>query len=332
MKKWSELKKWQKVCLIVVGSLLILSILKNQIIKSTITVSASAVVGADVKMDRFSISFLKQSVRIKGFRLYNPKGYEYAPMINIPEISVDFSVLELLKGKLYLPLLTFKLDEMVIIKDKDGKLNVDALKVSQKKEEAKAKEEPAKKEKKKSSGMMPLQIDTFTLKLGKVVVKDYSQGEPPNVTGIDVGIDKTFKDITSAEQLAALVLVAGLKSTAIKGAAIYGAASVLGVAFLPAGVAGVLLGNDSASNDFALKIDEVFKVTLETIKEMGSVSKEDSVKGLIKAKVKGASVTIKVVQKDEKNVNVTISSRKMMIPKPAISEGVLYGITQKLKK
>ena len=130
-----NLEKWQKILIIVVIVFLCLGIIKNPLIKSVVTIGASKVVGAPVHIDSFAVGVFKQSVRIKGFKLYNPKGFPEEPLIDIPEVSVDYNLPALLGGKLHLPLIVVNLKEMVVIRNKDGKLNVDALKVAQKKEE-----------------------------------------------------------------------------------------------------------------------------------------------------------------------------------------------------
>ena len=54
-------------------------------------------------------------------------------------------------------------------------------------------------------------------------IKITPRGKEPLVQVFDVNLkDKTYKDIQSAQQLAALIMVEAMKPTAIKGAKIYG--------------------------------------------------------------------------------------------------------------
>ncbi|MFC1709751.1 hypothetical protein ACFL2J_06835 [Candidatus Omnitrophota bacterium] len=328
-----NLKKWQRILAIVVIVFICLGIVKNPLIKTVVTVGASKVLGAPVHIDGFAVGVFKQSVRIKGFKIYNPKGFPKGVLIDIPEVSVDYSLPAILTGKLYLPLIVLNLREMVVIKNKDGLMNVDALKVAQKKEEP-AKPAPEKKEvSKKPSKQMAMQIDVAKLTIGKVVFKDFSQGgAEPSVQVFNVGIEgKEFKDITSAQQFATLIMVEAMGPTAIKGAAIYGAATVLGVAFLPAGVAAVLIGNDSGSSDFNYDFEKVYNTAIETVKEMGEVIKEDKGNGVVKGKVSGSSITIEITELEPNKTQMKVSARKFMLPKPEVAEGVIYEISQKLK-
>ena len=209
------MKKINKILIGIVVSVVILAFVKDQIIKAVVMSQGSEILGAQVHLDSLGLNLFKQSIRIKGLKVYNPPGFPHAVMVDIPEISVDADVASFLKGNLHLPLIIVDLKEMVVIKNKDGKLNVDSLKVVQKTaltKGAKQEEKPAKQ--------LPMKIDQATLNLGKVVVKDYTKGEPPSIQAYDIGVNKTFKNITSAEQLVTLVLVQAMGPTALRNAAI----------------------------------------------------------------------------------------------------------------
>ena len=313
---------------IILAVIIVLGILKDPFVKSAVTVVTSKVVGAPVKIDKFSIGVFKQAVVIKNFRIYNPKGFPEGILIDISEISVEYDLGALFGGKLHLKEMVFDLKEVGLVKNKDGQLNVDALKVAQKEE---GPSEGAEKQQKPSKAML-MQIDVCKLNIGKVVMKDYSAGDKPTVQVYEVGVkDKVYKNITSAQQLATLVLTESMKGAGIKGAGIYGAASILGVAFLPAGVAGVLAGKDSSQVEFSVDFDTVFKTSLEVMQQMGKVKKEDKGNGVIKGKVSGADVTLKLEKQDNGNMQVTISARQFMLPKPEIAGGILHQISEKLK-
>jgi len=321
------MEKFKKIAIIVLIVLVVFGLIKNTLIKTVVTMAASGVVGAPVHIDSLAVGILKQSVQIKGFKLYNPAGYPKEPMLDIPQIRVDYSFLDLLKGKIHCPLLILDLKEMVVVKDKEGKLNVDSLKVAQKNQEPAKKEEAAK-----PSKDMALRIDEAHLNLGQVVVKDFTKGEPPAIQAYDIGVhDKVFKDINSAEQFAALIMVQAMGPTALRSAGIYGAASVLGVAFLPAGVAGVLLGKDSGAQEYEVSFEKAYNTAKEAVQIRGEIITEDKAKGFIKAKVDGSDVKIQITSKDKNKVTIDASARQMMLPKPEVAQGVLYQISEKLK-
>ncbi len=328
-------QKWIKILGIVVVGLFVLGVAKNILIKSAVTIGASQVTGAKVKIKKFSLGIFSQSVQIKGFQMYNPKGFPKGVMVDIPEIRVDLDLPALLGGKLHLPMVVLDLKELVLVTNKEGLLNVDALKVSQvdeKKSEEKKSEEKKEPKKKKESKPMAMQIDILKLNLGQVVQKDYSKGDKPVIQATDIGInDKEFKNITSAQQFATLVLVQAMGPAAIKGAKIYAASALLGAGFLPVGVAGVLLGETGDTAEYNADFNKTFKAVLTVVQQMGDIKTEDSTSGVIKAKVDGADVTVRVIKVENKKTEVKISARKLMVPKPKIARGVLHQISEKLK-
>lgn len=325
------MKKWQKILMIVVIVFAVLGIIKNPLIKIVVTGGASYVMGTKVHIDSFAVGVFKHAVRIKGFKVYNPKGFPKGVLIDINEISVEYDLLSVFKGKLHLPLVVLDLNEMVIVKNKDGKMNIDSLKVSQQKEKPAEKKEE-KKKKKKASKQMAIQIDEARLSLGEVIVKDYTKGEPPVILAYDIGVnDKVYKDIKSAEQFATLVMLEAMGPAGLKSAAIYGVATILGVGFLPAGIAGVLIGNDSSTVEYAVSRERAYKEIAGLLKRIGKITKEDRHAYSIRAKVYGSDITVGITEKEKKKSEVKIKARQMMIPKPAVARGITYQLSKILK-
>ena len=317
----------KKILTGIVVLIVILILVKDQLIKSAITSQGSKILGAQVKLDSASAGFLNQSIQLKGLKVYNPTGFPNEVMLDIPEIGGEFDVASFLKGKLHLPLVIVNLKELVVIRNQEGKLNVDSLNVIPQKGATKE----VKTEERKESKPLSMQIDQATLNLGKVIVKDYTKGEPPAIQAYDIGVNKTFKNITSAEQFVTLVLVQAMGPTALKNAAIYGAASVLGAGFLPAGIIGAVIGKDAAVSEFNVNFDKAYNAALAVMKKSGEVTEENKQSGSIKGKVKGTNIAIDIVKKDRNKTAVQVVGRKFMLPKPEIAEGILYQITEALK-
>lgn len=328
MKNINELLKDKKIRLIVtiIVALFALGIIKNILIQSAVSIGAKAVTGAKVSIGYFNLGILTQKIHIKKFKLYNPKGFPKEVMLDIPEIRVDCKVGALLGGKIHLPLAIFNLKEVVLIKNKDGVYNVDALKSSLEQEKS-AEKEPAKEQ--KPAPEMAMQIDELRLNIGEVVVKDYTKGEEPEIKVYDVNLDnKVYKNITSAQQLVTIVLVEAMKPAALSGAKMYAASALFG----PMGLAaGVLAGKDSGVQEFKASVDKVFKTSLAVLQEMGGeIKSQDPAKGEIKAKVSGSDITIQIQKVAGGKTAIDVAARKMMLPKPEIANGVLRQIAEKL--
>ena len=319
--------KFIKIFVIILVILIGLGIVKDQIIKVAVQAGASRVLGTNVSVGGLSSGILRQSMRVRAFKIGNPPGFPQGTMLDVTEAGVDYDLSALLSGKLHFPLVILNLNEMVVVKNPAGVLNVDALKVAEKKEAA-----PAGKPEKPSKPLS-LKIDVLRLNVNRVVFKDYTQGEEPLVQVFDVNLkDKTYKDIQSAQQLAALIMVEAMKPTAIKGAKIYGVATVLGAGFLPVGIAGALLGKDSAQAEFGAPFDQVYQTALEVIGKNGTLSSESKTDGVIKADVSGHNVTVKITKNDQGKTEIVIAARKFLIPRPEVAQGILYQIQEKLNK
>lgn len=303
-----------------------LVVAKDAIIKSAVVMGIQQVTGTAVEIDKFSLGLWAQKIHIEGLRVYNPEGFPEAVLLNVPQVAVDYDLQALLKKTLHLPLLRFNLQELTLVKNREGELNVDFLKVTQK-----AKDDSKKNEVKKPE-MIPMRIDTMQLTLGRVILKDYSRGKEPKIQVFDVGVrDKTYKNITSANQLATLVLVEGIKPTAIKSAAVYGAAAFFGVGLIPVGVATVLLGNDVADSNYGKNFDQVYRAAVEILTQSGTNVAESKDKGAIKATVDGCGVTIRIDEGFPGRTKVSVSARKFLIPRPDVAKGILYKLSEKLK-
>ena len=179
---------------------------------------------------------------------------------------------------------------------------------------------------------MAIQIDETRLSLGEVVVKDYTKGDPPVIFAYDIGVnDKVYKDIKSAEQFAALVMLEAMGPAGLKSAAIYGAATILGVGFLPAGIAGVLLSSDSSTVEYAVNRERAYKEAAGLLTKIGEITKENKDAYSIRAKVYGSDITVEITEKDKKRSEVKIKARQRMIPKPAIARGITYQLSKILE-
>ncbi|MDD5680995.1 MAG: hypothetical protein PHI59_07120 [Candidatus Omnitrophica bacterium] len=311
--------------LIVIGAVIagffMLGIIKDQVIKSVVTVVTSNVTGAPVHIDSFSLGIFTQSVKISGFKIYNPKGFSRGILVDLTKIKVTCDLGALFRKKLHLVNVEVELRELGLEKNKEGVLNVDSLKVVKE----------GKKESAKKGGQMPMQIDRLKLSMGKIVLKDYSTGSGVVVSVYDIGINQEYKNITSAQQLIGLILAEPMKAAGIRSAKIYGAAMLAGVAVLPVAAAFTLAGQDSATKDIARSFDRVFDTSLAIFKQKGEVSRQDRAAGVVSGNINSADITVKIIRKSGNQAQVTVSARKYLLPKPEIAGGILYEISEKLK-
>ncbi len=103
------------------------------------------------------------------------------------------------------------------------------------------------------------------------------------------------------------------------------------MAVLPVGVAATFIGKDSVQKIIDASFEHVYEASLEVVKRMGTITKDDASNGVIKANINGAMVALILRKGVDNKTEITISARKYMFPKLDIAGGVLYQILDKLQ-
>jgi hypothetical protein len=304
--------------------LLLLGTLKDILIKSVIEMTSSKIIGAKIKMGEFSLGLLNHRIHIKNFRMYNPPGFPDHLFLSMPEIAVQTDIPALIAGKMHFPNVVLNMDRMIIFKNKEGKMNVDALKIIEEQKQA---------NKGKPMKLPVFQVDLLELNVGKVVLEDYSHAPPVHVDAYDVGIkSQKIRNINGLPKLLTAVLIQAMKPTAIRSAGLMAAEALLGVGFLPALAVGVAIAKDDVKADLSRSFDTVYKETLKLIQDLqGSVKKEDRQKGQILAKVYKCDITIEVKDTGWSKSHIMIKARQYMLAKLEIANGLLYQLQERLR-
>ena len=197
------------ILIFILGILLIFFLGKNIIVKTAVEAGTKVVTGLPLQIHDLDIGILKPLVSISDLKLHNPEGYPDPVMLDVPVIYVDYDLPAILKGKVHLHELKFHMNEFVVVKNKAGELNINALRsVQEKKKDPKATPE--------GKGKVPdIQIDQMELKIGKVVYKDYSKSETPSVKEFNINLDERYQDISDPYTLVNLIVVKALMKTSI---------------------------------------------------------------------------------------------------------------------
>lgn len=208
------MKKILVVVVCIVVALVLLSAAKDIAVKVAVEKGTELATGLRLGIRSMHVGILRTVVSIKDLRLFNPEGYPEKVMLDAPEVYVAYDLPAVFKSKVHLTEMRFDLKELTVIKNKKGELNLNSLKMAKKekpkKQAAKTEKEPAKKEK-----AMELQIDNLELKVGKVVYKDYSRGETPEVKEFNVNLNERYKNIKDMRMLTSLIIFAAIKNTAV---------------------------------------------------------------------------------------------------------------------
>lgn len=204
------MRRIKNIIIFIVIILVVLSLTKNMIAKLVLSNGVKTLTGLRLYIGEISLGILETKIDIKDLVILNPSGYADKVMADIPQIYIDYDLGALFKGQIHFEHLKLDLKELIVVKNKEGGLNLHSLKVVKpKKEEAPAVE---KKEKPKESKFL---IDVLELKIGKVIYKDYSHRGKPVIKEYNINIDERYENIDAPAKLAKLILVRALIHTTI---------------------------------------------------------------------------------------------------------------------
>jgi len=313
----NKLVKWLLAGL---AAIVVLWLAQQVILKPVVEIVATRTVGARVTLGTFSLNLFTHKLRITDLHVYNEEGFPPQIFFNASEILVDTDLGSALKGQLHFPLIIFRLNKMTVYKNAQGKFNVNELKIVQEKLHEKTK------------GPLPnFKIDELRLNIEQVIVEDDSQ-TPPLIEAYNLNLkDKTIRDINGVPKLIGAVMFEALKPTAIQGAGLYAATTLMGVAFLPGLAIGLAVASDQAVSDMPFAVDHVFRQSLELVKRLGKVKKTDEAAGKIWGTVYGCDISIDVQKTGWGQSKIIIKARKYFFPKPQIAAGLLYQLKEGAK-
>ncbi|MFA6281169.1 MAG: DUF3568 family protein [Candidatus Omnitrophota bacterium] len=97
-------------------------------------------------------------------------------------------------------------------------------------------------------------------------------------------------------------------------------------------VAGYSLSSDSAIGEMKCDYRSLWDITVDKLESMqAEISFSNESKGLIKAKISGYSVTVKIDELSSKIQKLKISARKNLLPKPQFAQKIFLKIAEDLK-
>lgn len=196
----------------IVAALALLFLTKGVIAKMAVSAGVKAVTGLRLEIRSLQVGVFQSRVHARGIKLHNPHGFPDPMMADLPELYVDYDLPAFFTGRTHLRELRVDLREFTVVKDRQGRLNLDSLTAVKK-----AKEEKGKEKKPAKPGSF--QIDQLDLKVGKVVYKDYSAGGEPSVREFNVNLHERHSNVNDPAALGALIVSRALFNTAVAGLA-----------------------------------------------------------------------------------------------------------------
>jgi uncharacterized protein involved in outer membrane biogenesis len=174
---------------------------KNLIAKTAVKSGIRAMTGLQMDIGNIEVGIANTRIGINDIKLHNPSEFTDRLMVHLPEIYINYALDAFFRGRVHLEEVRIDLKKLIVVRDKDGMLNLNALKV--------AKKETGKEKK------TEVRIDILDLKIGEVEYKDYSLGSDPKPITYKVNIHEKFHNITDLDEMGKLILMKALIKTNI---------------------------------------------------------------------------------------------------------------------
>lgn len=207
------MKKIWIILAIIVVMIFAIIMAKDAIIKASIEKAVYAVTGLKLDIGSISAGIFNGIVDIKRITLANPPNFSEKIMVDMPEVYVHYDLPAIMKGRIHLPEARFALKEFFVVKNQKGELNLNALKSVQAYRAGRPSSQSA-------PGKTPeIMIDRLTLRIGKVIYRDYSMGGAPLIREFNINLNETYTNVDDPYKLVNLIVVKALMDTTIAGLA-----------------------------------------------------------------------------------------------------------------
>jgi uncharacterized protein involved in outer membrane biogenesis len=186
------------ILLLVLGVLL-----KDVIAKSLAERNLRDSTGMDAKISKLEIGLGTPTVNLEGLKLYNPPEFGGSTFVDLPELRVEYLPGDMRDGKLRFKTMRLNLAEVHVVKNKQGRTNLDFIEAATRRTSANTKRTND------TPGVEFGGVDTLYLTLRRVRITD--QADPLNDVLVDVGIEnevgRNLKDEAAIKQWFETVLL-----------------------------------------------------------------------------------------------------------------------------
>ena len=191
--------------------ILVLFLSRGFIIKTILQKTVRDLTGLSLKIDQLDLRLTQNVFAVKGLQLFNPVHFDDQVMADVPEIYLHYDLAGFIKGKIHFYEIRLYVKEFLAVKNREGEVNLDHLKSIKEQKQASSKPPPPKT---KGAGVK-FNIDELSLKIGKVVSKDYSKQPQPDVREFPLNIDEHFQNVDDPRLLINLIVVRAVAKTTI---------------------------------------------------------------------------------------------------------------------
>ncbi len=181
---------------------------KNVFVKSMLDRGLSKAAHVPVSIGSANVELGNAKIELRDLKIQNPRSFPEKMMLHAPEIAIDFDLKAFWSGKTHFEEVRIDLDELIVIRNREGQLNVDALRPRD--------SSKANPERSTGSKLPKFLIDKLVLTVGKVIYKDYSLGGDPVVQEFNIGIqNREYRNIDNPQSLVSLIMFETLTRTTL---------------------------------------------------------------------------------------------------------------------
>lgn len=189
-----------------------LVVFRNQVVSFAIEKGAEKILGLDLDIGSLDIGARQPTIEVRDVVLHNPKGFDDSVMVNVPEVYIAYDLTGLRRGDIAFDEIRLNLSEFVVIRNKDGELNLDSLKAVAKENQG---AQVLKDDKEVATDKQPVvNIKSVQLKLGKVIFKDYTSN-PVTVKEYAINLNRRYENINNFNAVSKLIVTEVLTRTAL---------------------------------------------------------------------------------------------------------------------
>jgi uncharacterized protein involved in outer membrane biogenesis len=181
------------------------------IVKKVAEKRIQSVTGMETHFDKFFVGVAKPVIHIENFKLYNPAEFGGAPLVDMPELHLEYDVAALRAGKVRIKLLRVNLAEVNLVRNAAGQTNINFLRDQLEAQKEVIQSESAKSSMKSKAVMLAFEkIETLNITLGRLRFSDL--GHPANDRETDLGVrGQVFQNIKTQEDVYGMAFVLLLK-------------------------------------------------------------------------------------------------------------------------
>ena len=190
--------------LLIIGGVLLLYLARNQITERVIKDYVHRELNLDVHVEKLDMNIRQSEVRLEGFKVFNPSGYGDSHLAEFGLIFADYDLASVLRPPFRISLLEIDLQELVVIRNHEGRLNLQELVPDM--TEPEKKQSTGEKVTTEAEEDKSLLIDILVMSIDRVIFIDHKK--EGKRTTIPVGMrHHVYENIDSFDEVARLILV-----------------------------------------------------------------------------------------------------------------------------